>query len=183
MKSLVIFEVKFCVLCHFWSLMLLSSELILFWSYFLELMVESGYWTWFRAKNPIDEELRRKNLVWFNFPGSQNLKLNLCVFFLVLFRLEHYDTHHPQETTTETEDDETSPSTPSVFHCLFFYCVLFYYVFFCYVFFLCTFCHVFFIMWFLIISYFIMRRFHVCCLWCVFLFCIALSGAVLLCAE
>ena len=72
---------KFCVLSHFWSLMLLSSELILFWSYFLELMVESGYWTWFRAKNPIDEELRRKNLVWFNFPGSQNLKLSLCVFF------------------------------------------------------------------------------------------------------
>ena len=81
MKSLVIFEVKFCVLSHFWSLMLLSSEFMFFWSYFLEWMVESRFWTWFRAKNPINEELRRKNAVWFNFSDSQNSKLCLCVFY------------------------------------------------------------------------------------------------------
>ena len=81
MKSLVIFEVKFWVLSHFWSLMLLSSEFMFFWSYFLEWMVESRFRTWFRAKNPIDEELRRKNPVWLNFSGSQNSKLSLCVFY------------------------------------------------------------------------------------------------------
>ena len=77
----MIFEVKFWVLSHFWSLMLLSSEFKFFWSYFLEWMVESRFRTWFRAKNPIDEELRSKTPVWFNFAGSQNSKLSLCVFY------------------------------------------------------------------------------------------------------
>ena len=160
----MISEVKFCFLSHFWSLMLLSSEFMFFWSYFLEWMVESRFRTWFRAKNPIDEELRRKNQVWFNFSSSQNSKLSLCVF-MVLFMLEHHDTRHPQESTTETEEDETSPSAPSVFLlfiillwavplCFFLLCVI-----------LCTFCYVFF--------YYVMSSY--------LLFCYLLSYFVLFC--
>ena len=79
---------------HLWSLkssfvfwvIFISFNVTFIWIYvflkfFLEWMVESRFRTWFRAKNPIDEELRRKNPVWFNFSGSQNSKLSLRVFY------------------------------------------------------------------------------------------------------
>ena len=129
MKSLVIFEVKFWVLSHFWSLMLLSSEFIFFWSYFLEWMVESRFRTWFRAKNPIDEELRSITPVWFNFAGSQNSKLSLCVFNSSFNVRAAW--HPPPSRTNKGNVGRRDIAICAIcFYYLFFYYELFHYAFF-----------------------------------------------------
>ena len=155
------------VTCDLWSQVLcfeslfISSNVTFIWihvflKFFLEWMVESRFRTWFRAKNPIDEELRRKNPVWFNFSGSQNSKLSLCVFYSSFHVRASW--HTPPSWINNGNGGRRDIAICAIcFYYLFFYYELFCYAFFCYVLFCVLFVMCSFIMLCLVICCFIIR--------------------------